>query len=199
MSLWTYSRWDKDEWTFFKTRKSSCVNSRGIPTAAYQVLHMLSYPGGRYLPWPGGYLPWPGGYLPWWGVPTLGYPPHIWTWLGKSSPPPSGPGRSTPSPLGVNRPSPFLRIRSVINRIVSIQVTLNAAFWKPEGRTFHQIGTYRKLGWNLRDDVFPNRKFGFNGRGLKIVTNFVSISIPIFMSGFQKFLIMLASSTVTTR
>ena len=30
------------------TRKSSCVNARGIPTAAYQVLHTLSYPrGGR--------------------------------------------------------------------------------------------------------------------------------------------------------
>ena len=28
------------------TRKSSCVNARGIPTVAYQVLHMLSYPGG---------------------------------------------------------------------------------------------------------------------------------------------------------
>ena len=27
------------------TRKSSCVNARGIPTAAYQVLHLLSYPG----------------------------------------------------------------------------------------------------------------------------------------------------------
>ena len=27
------------------TRKSSCVNARGIPTVAHQVLHMLSYPG----------------------------------------------------------------------------------------------------------------------------------------------------------
>ena len=26
------------------TRKSSCVNARGIPTAAYQVLYLLSYP-----------------------------------------------------------------------------------------------------------------------------------------------------------
>ena len=34
----------------FRTRKS-CVNARGIPTAAYEVLYMLSYPGGggRYL------------------------------------------------------------------------------------------------------------------------------------------------------
>ena len=28
-----------------KTTKSSCMNARGIPTAAYQVPHMLSYPG----------------------------------------------------------------------------------------------------------------------------------------------------------
>ena len=30
-----------------KTRKFSCVNTRGILLAAYQVLHLLSYPGGR--------------------------------------------------------------------------------------------------------------------------------------------------------
>ena len=29
-----------------KTRKSSCVNARGIPTVAYQVLHLLSCTGG---------------------------------------------------------------------------------------------------------------------------------------------------------
>ena len=55
-----------------------------------------------------------------------------------------------------------------------MQITLNSAFWQLEGRTFHQIGTYLKNEWNLRDDVFPNRKFGFNSRRLKIVTNFVS-------------------------
>ena len=42
------------------TRKSSCVNARGIPTAAYQVLHLLSctrwgYPS-RSGPMGGGYL-----------------------------------------------------------------------------------------------------------------------------------------------
>ena len=65
------------------TRKSSCVSARGIPTAAYQVLHMLPYPG-EGVPWLGGtypgwgvYLPWQGGtylgreYLPWPGVPIL--------------------------------------------------------------------------------------------------------------------------------
>ena len=29
------------------TRKSSCVNARGIPTTAYEVLYMLFYPGGE--------------------------------------------------------------------------------------------------------------------------------------------------------
>ena len=46
-----------------QTRKSSCVNTRGISTAAYQVLHMLSYPGGgggRYLGVPP-VLTWMGG------------------------------------------------------------------------------------------------------------------------------------------
>ena len=32
------------------TRKSSCVNTRGIPTVVYQVLHLMSYPGGGRLP-----------------------------------------------------------------------------------------------------------------------------------------------------
>ena len=32
------------------TRKSSCVDARGIPTAAYQVLHLLYYPGGGGVP-----------------------------------------------------------------------------------------------------------------------------------------------------
>ena len=64
-----------------RTRKSSCVNARGIPTAAYQVLHMLSYPGGggggdRYL----GVPPPPSG--PGWGVGTFGYPLPCWDFRG---------------------------------------------------------------------------------------------------------------------
>ena len=38
---------------YWITRKSSCVNARGIPTAAYQVLHLLpevGYPTGRGTP-----------------------------------------------------------------------------------------------------------------------------------------------------
>ena len=72
-----------------KTRKSSCVNARGIPTAAYQVLHLLPYPGG-YLHWRGvptfhregggTYLQGPhGGYLHWigWGVATMEVGPPV--------------------------------------------------------------------------------------------------------------------------
>ena len=35
---------------YTKKRKSSCVNARGIPTVAYQVFHLLPYPGGGGLP-----------------------------------------------------------------------------------------------------------------------------------------------------
>ena len=78
------------------TRKSSCVNARGIPTAAYQVFHLLSYRGGTPSMAGGtpimGYSLSPrpdltGGtpYLVWeypipdWGYPHHGVPP-ILTW-----------------------------------------------------------------------------------------------------------------------
>ena len=71
-----------------KTRKSSCVNARGIPPAVYWVLLLLSYLGT-----PPPILTWPGG------VPNLvppnpraGYTP----WQG--TPPPAGPGRVPPPP-----------------------------------------------------------------------------------------------------
>ena len=64
-----------------KTRKSSCVNARGIPTAAYQVLPEGGYPPPGQVQW-GGYLrpeveyPQSGGYpqpgLT--GVSEVGYP-----------------------------------------------------------------------------------------------------------------------------
>ena len=52
-----------------ETRKSSCVNARGIPTAAYQVLHLLPEGGtplGRVPPPPARSDR---------GVPEVGYPP----------------------------------------------------------------------------------------------------------------------------
>ena len=68
------------------TRKSSCMNARGIPPTAYQVLHLLSY--SRKYPTPGQRYPIPGQ-----GTLILTWPgfhPHsdltralpIWTWLG---------------------------------------------------------------------------------------------------------------------
>ena len=85
-----------------KTRKSSCVNARGIPPAAQQMFTVLIWPGrdgGRcYLPWLGGeYLLWPGGtcqgrYLPS-GPGQDRYPP-----------PPSGPGQGRYPPARVGIP-----------------------------------------------------------------------------------------------
>ena len=86
------------------TRKSSCVNARGIPTAAYEALYLLSklgYPPPAgvppassdlgYMRWGTrwhGYPPWPGlmgGYLRW-GTPQ---PCGV-------HPPPAGPDQGTP-------------------------------------------------------------------------------------------------------
>ena len=71
------------------------MNARGIPPAAQQVLHLLSYPRGRVPhPWLGGTLSWPGQY-PIWLV-------HTPTWLGVFHPhvrdwdtPQKGPGRTS--------------------------------------------------------------------------------------------------------
>ena len=66
------------------------MNARGIPPAAHQVLHLLSYPveGVPHL-WKGGVLHlWPGDPSPvwtWLGYPPSGpgqVPPPIWTWMG---------------------------------------------------------------------------------------------------------------------
>ena len=97
-----------------RTRKSSCVNARGIPPATYQVLHILSYPGGYPIPgwevphpgyppiltWPGGTLPLDGGV----GYPILGYPSPLF-WPGQGVPYPWAGGREYPI-LGT--PSPIL-------------------------------------------------------------------------------------------
>ena len=82
----------------FHTRKSSCVNARGIPPAVYWVILLLSYLGTPprpdlagggiwpgYPPWQGTPLSWPGGYLdrvPPGRVPPGRVPPPGWTWQG---------------------------------------------------------------------------------------------------------------------
>ena len=86
------------------------MNARSIPTAAYQVLHLLSCTGGWGVPLPGGTPSLAGGVPPigpGWGTPPpsgpgwvtphqtwLGYPPPRQTWL--EYPPPIRPGWGTP-------------------------------------------------------------------------------------------------------
>ena len=88
------------------TRKSSCVNARGVSPAAYQVLHLQSYPCGITPP-----LDQAGG------TPSLAGLPSIWAWLGGTPSldgaphpwlgfPPYGPGCSTPSPSGPGQVAP---------------------------------------------------------------------------------------------
>ena len=99
--MWTFYYWTimDQEQKIFWTRKSSCVNARGIPPTAYQVLHMLFYPGegAGVSPSGPGWPPCPdhqdlagipplsglggGGYpIPGWGVSPL------WTWHGGGYP-----------------------------------------------------------------------------------------------------------------
>ena len=138
-------------WVQLPTRKSSCVKARGIPTAAYQVLHLLTevgYPPPRQgIPWLG--YPHPGltgGYPPvrvppvqvWRGVP---WPPHRGTlplgyhpWLDLAwvpPPPPPGPGLGTPPPppqVWTDKQSEtitsrlVLRTRSVTSRCLCTKV-----------------------------------------------------------------------------
>ena len=89
-------------WLASVTRQSSCVNARGIPPAAYQVLHLLSYPvGGVPHPWLGG------GVLHLWrgvGYPILKWGCPIPGWGGGT---PSLEGGRVPYPgMGVSHPWP---------------------------------------------------------------------------------------------
>ena len=112
------------------TRKSSCMNARGIPTTAYQVLHMLSYVGGgEYLPFAGG------GEVPW-GIPL---------------PPPSGPGQGT-SPLPVwtdwkhYLPNPSDAVGKNLGFITQYKVYNRVL---PE--LIQKLGRWRQTAWNPRD------------------------------------------------
>ena len=84
-----------------RTRKSSCVNARGIPTAPYLVLYLLPKVG---YPPPGRGTPL--ARCDWGGVPEVGYPPlgyprpgvtgGGWGYLRWGTPPRAGPGWGTP-------------------------------------------------------------------------------------------------------
>ena len=130
----------REVYIYLNTRKSSCVNARGIPPAAYQVLHLLSYPGGTY---PGRGVPILAGGVP---TPSLdrGYLP-IWTWPGY--------------PLGVNRqtpvktvPSPILRMRAVARNIPKwAKSTL-----RPDGRALRPVESFSGAVWL---SLCPTRPF----------------------------------------
>ena len=115
----------------YRTRKSSCVNARGIPTAVYQVTQLspkVGYPptssDGGYPRWgtpPVGVPPtrsdWgtqggvppavPPGQVQWgyprWGPPGQGYPPPHWTWLGYPPPHLDLAGVTPPPPVWTDR------------------------------------------------------------------------------------------------
>ena len=98
----------------YKTRKSSCVNARGIPTAAYQVLPRCDTPSCQGTP-PVGVSPtsWLGSTQ---GIPPSGYPPPVLARGGTQGIPPSVDRQKDRHESKHNLPI-VLRTRSVINRI----------------------------------------------------------------------------------
>ena len=79
-SVWTFCNcWIKLKWDFKANKKVLLRERSGIPTAAYQVLHMLPYRGGGYLPLPGGTYPGRGVRYP---IPGRGVPPQHGVPLG---------------------------------------------------------------------------------------------------------------------
>ena len=63
------------------TRKSSCVNARGIPIAAYQVLPEVGYPPPPIRVSPPGQVRWGRGYLGWCKPhPPIWVPPDQVRW-----------------------------------------------------------------------------------------------------------------------
>ena len=85
-------------WNHPRTRKSSCVNARGIPTAAYQVL-LGGVPPHWGTPCQ---VQWGDT---WGGVPPVGYPPsQVWQGGTRGGAPPPGPDWGTPLNLAGVRP-----------------------------------------------------------------------------------------------
>ena len=57
-----------------------------------------------------------------------------------------------------------------------------SAMWTSDGRRFQEVGTYDKRGLNLHNAIFPNYKYGFNGRHFRVSTNYVSFYMEVKMS-----------------
>ena len=127
-----------------KTRKSSCVNARGIPTAAYQVLHLrwgTPSPSSRGTPWPGpmGMYPTPPSPARSDGGCTQGGVPPGQVQQGggylRQVPPPAGPGWGTPLRLDLARVLP----PSGVDRQDDGQTRVKTL---PSRRTTYAVGKY---------------------------------------------------------
>ena len=56
---------------------------------------------------------------------------------------------------------------------------LYSAAFKTNGRQFELIGNYTSVsGWEIMDSVFPNAKYGFNGRHF-VVCTILSVSYRV--------------------
>ena len=51
-----------------------------------------------------------------------------------------------------------------------------AAMWTKQGRQFKEIGEYHHRILYMKELLFPNEEYGFNGRRFVVSTNFVSKS-----------------------
>ncbi len=61
-----------------------------------------------------------------------------------------------------------------------MQTIILSADWTPEGRKFSHIGSHKEHKLHMQNNIFPNEKYGFNGREFTITTNMVRMcSIPL--------------------
>ena len=50
-----------------------------------------------------------------------------------------------------------------------------------DGRRFRPTGKYELGKLHMMDSLFPNERYGFNGRKFRITTNFVSVFLISFL------------------
>ena len=51
-------------------------------------------------------------------------------------------------------------------------VSVLSALWKSSGRSFQEVAIFKNNSLHFIDDLYPNGKFGFNGRHIQITTLF---------------------------